>query len=69
MLVSLTNARHDLATAGVLANAYLKMNDLPAQLAEQSAVTNEQLEAAQRLIARPRPYRFVIEPAREKPAK
>lgn len=69
VLVSLTNARHDLATASVLANAYLKTGNLPAQLAQKSAVTNEQIEATQRLMARPKPYRFVIEPAREKPAK
>ncbi len=69
VLVSLTNARHELATASVLANAYLKTGDLPAQLAQKSAVTNEHLEATQRLIARPKPFRFVIEPAREKPTK
>ncbi len=69
VLVSLTNARHDLATANVLANAYLKTGDLPVLLAQKSAVANEQIEATQRLMARPKPYRFVIEPAREKPAK
>ena len=69
MLVPLTNAQHDLATASVLANAYLLQSDLPRELAQKSAATNEQLEATQRLVARPSPYRFVIEPTHEKPAK
>lgn len=68
-LVSLTNARHELATANVLANAYLKTGDLPELLSQKTIVANEQLEATQRLIAHPKPYRFVIEPAREKPTK
>ncbi|MCX7420666.1 MAG: SGNH/GDSL hydrolase family protein [Planctomycetia bacterium] len=69
VLVSLTNARHELATANVLATTYLKTSDLPELLVQKSAVTNEHLEATQRLIARPKPYRFAIEPAREKSEK
>ena len=69
VLVTLTNARHELATAGVLANAYLKTGDLPELLSQKTIVVNEQLEATQRLIARPKPYRYVIEPAREKSPK
>ncbi len=68
-LVSLTNARHELALANVLGRAYLATNDLATSLAQQSVPTNEQLEELQRLVARPKPYRFVIEPARPAPPK
>ena len=66
VLLSLTNARHELATAGLLATLYTKQGDLAEQLSRQSAPTNEQLESLQRLIAQPRPYRFLIEPTAKK---
>lgn len=66
VLLSLTNARHELATAGLLANLHTKEGDLAVQLSRQSVSANEQLESLQRSIAQPRPYRFVIEPAAKK---
>lgn len=69
VLVPLTNARHELATANALAAAYLKPSTLPGGIAQQSVETNMRLETTQRLIARPQSYRFAIEPAREKRAK
>ncbi len=64
VLVSLTNARHDLATSELLSRLYLKTGDLPQKLAGKASITNEQLEEMQRFVARPRPYRFVISPAK-----
>ena len=66
VLMQLTNARHELATAGLLANLHTKQGDLADQLARQSVSANEQLELLQRSVAQPRPYRFVIEPAAKK---
>lgn len=65
-LMSLTNARHELATAGLLTTLYTKQGNLPEELARISAPANEQLEILQRMMARPRPYRFVIEPEKKK---
>jgi lysophospholipase L1-like esterase len=42
---------------------YFKQGDLPAELAKLAVASDEQLEANQRAVAQPRPYRFVIEPA------
>ena len=66
VLMQLTNARHELATAGLLANLHTKQGDLADQLARQSVSANEQLEMLQRSVAQPRPYRFVIEPTAKK---
>ena len=63
VLLQLTNARHELATASLLANLHTKQGDLAEKLSRQSVSANEQLESLQRSIAQPRPYRFVIEPA------
>ncbi|MEK6261702.1 MAG: SGNH/GDSL hydrolase family protein [Planctomycetota bacterium] len=66
VLLQLTNARHELATAGLLANLHTKQGDLADKLSRQSVFANEQLESLQRSVAQPRPYRFVIEPAAKK---
>ena len=66
VLLSLTNARHELATAGLLATLHTKQGDLAEQLSRRSAPTNEQLESLQRSVAQPRPYRFVIAPTAKK---
>ncbi len=60
---SLTDARHDLAVAQVLANAYIKDGPLPLQMALTALRTDDDLISLQRLVAQPRPYRFVLRPA------
>lgn len=62
ILKSLTDARHDLATSQVVANAYIKEGRLPLQLALNAVRTDDELVALQRLAAEPRPYRFVLRP-------
>jgi lysophospholipase L1-like esterase len=57
---ALTDARHQLAVANVLARAHLAGGPLPTQLAPKAAQADEELVALQRLAARPRPYRFVV---------
>ncbi|MBI5757840.1 MAG: SGNH/GDSL hydrolase family protein [Planctomycetales bacterium] len=64
VLLSLTNARGELGAALTQANVYIKQGDLPAELAKQAAASNERLEANQRTVAQPRPYRFVIKPVK-----
>lgn len=66
-LVSLTNARHELATAGLLTTLHVGPGKLLDDLAKGSVAANEQLESLQRLMARPRPYRFVIRPEEKAP--
>jgi len=63
---SLTEARHDLAIAKVLANAYIKQGPVPLQMTLTSLKTDDELIAMQRLLAQPRPYRFVLRPASTK---
>lgn len=65
ILKSLTDARHDLATAQVLANAYVKEGPLPLQMTLNAIRTDDDLMELQRMVARPRPYRFVLRPAAE----
>jgi lysophospholipase L1-like esterase len=63
---SLTEARHDLATAKLLANAYIKQGPVPLQMTMASLRTDEELIAMQRLLAQPRPYRYVLTPVKKK---
>ncbi len=60
LLKSLTESRHDLTTASLLSSAWESGTPLNHSLHERSAAINEQIEAAQRLVAQPRPYRFVL---------
>jgi lysophospholipase L1-like esterase len=60
VLRSLTEARHDLATASTLSRAYLPKSELPVELAGDVRRADEQLIALQRRAAQPRPYRFVL---------
>jgi hypothetical protein len=62
-LVALTDARHQLATSGVLARAYVPNEPLVKLLQDRSRQTDDRLIEMQRELARPLPYRFVIEPA------
>jgi lysophospholipase L1-like esterase len=64
---ALTDARHNLDLANVMARAHLAAGDVPAQMAPKSARADNELVALQRLAARPRPYRFVVRPAATAP--
>lgn len=59
VLQSLTDARHNLAVANVLARAYVP-GPTPAEMARDTVKTDEEIVALQRAAAKPRPYRFVI---------
>lgn len=63
-LVHLTNSRSELAVANLLGRLHLSNNSLVDELATATQPTNERLEELQRLIAKPRPYRFVVQPAK-----
>jgi hypothetical protein len=60
VLKALTEARHQLAVAGVLSRAYFPGRPLPERLGPQAARTDEEIVALQRLAAQPRPYRFAV---------
>jgi lysophospholipase L1-like esterase len=62
ILKSLTDARHDLATAQLLGNAYIKEGPLPLQITLNALRTDDDLVALQRLVAQPRLYRYVLRP-------
>jgi hypothetical protein len=62
ILKSLTDARHDLALAQVLGNAYVKEGPLPLQITLNAIRTDDDLMNLQRLVAQPRAYRYVIRP-------
>ena len=64
-LKSLTDARSEVALAEHLSAAYLPGSAVLPTLRNQSDDTNDRLEDLQRLVARPRPYRFVL--TREEP--
>jgi lysophospholipase L1-like esterase len=63
VLQALTEARHQVATAQVLAGAYLQAGAMAHRLDEPAAQSDTQLIAMQRLMAAPQPYRFHIQPA------
>ena len=65
-LVPLTNARSELAVANLLGRLHLSGSQLVGELATVTEPTNERLEELQRLVAKPRPYRFVVQPAKAK---
>jgi hypothetical protein len=65
ILKSLTDARHDLAVAELLANAYIKEGPLPLQMALRAPRTDDEIIALQRMVAQPRPYRFVLQVLRK----
>ena len=69
ILQALTESRNQLGTAMNFAEAYLKDTSLPGALPKDSERANEQIEEMQRLVARPRPYHFVIKPYVPPPQK
>jgi lysophospholipase L1-like esterase len=69
VLKSLTDARHEIATATVQSRAYLPGSPAAGELARQAAEFDDRIVEMQRTAAKPRPYRFVIkrhEPPAEK---
>jgi lysophospholipase L1-like esterase len=69
VLRSLTEARHQLATAGLLARAWLPGGEVTKEVEAASPRTNAEIEELQRKVARPRPYRFAVRPAPAKKGK
>ena len=65
-LVHLTNARNELDVANLLGRLHLADSPLVSEFATATQPTNERLEELQRLVAKPRPYRFVVQPAKAK---
>lgn len=63
-LVYLTNARSELEVANLLGRLHLGTSPLVGELATATQPTNERIEALQRLVAKPRAYRFVVQPAK-----
>ena len=63
-LVHVTNARSELAVGNLLGRLHLSNNPLVEELATATQPTNVRLEELQRLIAKPRPYRLVVQPAK-----
>jgi len=62
LLKSLTDARHEVATAKVHARVLLPASPVGGQLAGQADDIDERIVAMQRTVAKPQPYRFVIKP-------
>lgn len=60
MLKSLTEARHELDLALQSGERTLPESDLLPPLRKETEEANERLEAMQRLVAKPRPYEFVL---------
>jgi lysophospholipase L1-like esterase len=60
MLKSLTEARHELDLALQSGEKTLPESDLLPALRKETEAANERLETMQRLVAKPRPYEFVL---------
>lgn len=69
ILQQLTEGRDKLDMTRALTNAHLKGRALPTELAGDVKSTNALIEEMQRLIAKPRPYRFAIRKAAENETK
>jgi lysophospholipase L1-like esterase len=69
ILQQLTESRDKLDMTRLLTNAHLKGRALPTELAGDVKATNARIEVMQRLIAKPRPYRFAIRKAAENETK
>lgn len=65
ILHSLTESRDKLDISRMLAGAHLAGQALPEQFAPGVDSVNAEFEQMQRLVARPRPYHFVVERAEE----
>jgi len=69
ILHSLTESRDKVDMARMLSVAHLNGRDLPKELTAEAKQANAQLEEMQRLVARPRPYRFIIRKAPDNDTK
>jgi lysophospholipase L1-like esterase len=69
ILQSLTESRDKLDMARLLSVAHLKGRELPTELSPEVAEANARIESMQRLVARPRPWRFSIRRSAEQPAQ
>ena len=65
VLKTLTDARHDLGTSELLAELYLPGGALAEPLSAPAADADLQLVELQRLVGKPRPYRFTVRVAAE----
>jgi lysophospholipase L1-like esterase len=63
ILHSLTESRDKLDMARMLARYHLDGRDVPKELMPEARQANAEMEEMQRLVARPRLYRFVVRPA------
>ena len=68
-LVSATNARHEVLLSAFTTQHFLPQTKIDSPELARVKPALEQLEALQRDLARPRPYRFVIRPHRDDKAK
>ncbi len=69
ILRNFTDARFELQSSRRLTPLYLPHSPNLDEINRQADRLNAEIEALQRTTARPTPYRFVIRPAQEKPAK
>jgi hypothetical protein len=67
ILRQLTDSRHEMDSARMLAQLYLPGQPATDALTKKSAEADEPIIQLQRDAARPVPYRFVLTPAPEKP--
>jgi lysophospholipase L1-like esterase len=63
LLKSITDARHELATAETLSHEFIKNNPHLPELIRQADEINAKIETLQRTLVQPVPYRFVIQPS------
>jgi lysophospholipase L1-like esterase len=68
ILKSLTDARNEVALSHMFTEIYMPEHPNRPKLHEQADVINLRIERLQRAAANPFPYRFVIQPAKEKGA-
>lgn len=62
LLKSITDARHELATARALAVDFIAKNPNLEPVGKEAAEINQRIETLQRTLVRPVPYHFVLEP-------
>lgn len=69
LLRNLTDARHEVMTAKVLAPFYLPTSPAVMELGRQVGAFDERIVEMQRTLARPQPYHFAVKPYTEPPGK
>jgi hypothetical protein len=66
ILISLTEARSQVAQAARFLDHYLPAHPEQSQLHAQTKDINERIETLQRTLLKPRPFHFVLRPAESK---